>query len=292
MRLRSYNCFFLIIASLIILTSCSSATPPYKRINSADIIALQNNWTGYRLKTSHFSIQSYIPTTPYPDEVLTIFIEGDGYAWKNRTTPSTNPTPINPLVLKMAIEHPEGNVAYLGRPCQYMTTHNCQPKYWLTSRFSPLVLAAMNDAVNQLKKTRQANKVRLIGYSGGAALASILSNQRTDVVQLVTIAGNLDHAAWTSHHQISPLRNSLNPANFLDNIATHQIPQIHIAGYEDSIIPPTLIEEFINKQTTKNITFISIAGYDHHCCWDQNWPSIWETAISLKPGRHHLSVSD
>jgi hypothetical protein len=44
-------------------------------------------------------------------------------------------------------------------------------------------------------------------------VASLVAARRHDVVRLVTVAGNLDHLAWTTLHGVSPLTGSLNPAD-------------------------------------------------------------------------------
>ncbi|GAB2181920.1 hypothetical protein DLREEDagrD3_21430 [Denitratisoma sp. agr-D3] len=48
-----------------------------------------------------------------------------------------------------------------------------------------------------------ARRLTLVGYSGGAA--ALLAARCSDVVRLVTIAGNLDHRAWTRYHHITTL---------------------------------------------------------------------------------------
>ena len=69
------------------------------------------------LALSPFAIQSYRRGA---GEDVTIYIEGDGFAWVSRRQPSTNPTPVNPLALRLAATDPSPAVAYLARPCQYV----------------------------------------------------------------------------------------------------------------------------------------------------------------------------
>ncbi len=66
----------------------------------------------------------------------------------------------------------------------------------------------MNVAIDKLKQKYNSEKLQLIGYSGGGAVVTLVASQRSDVISLVTIAGNLDHQTWTKHHKVSPLTGS------------------------------------------------------------------------------------
>ena len=46
-------------------------------------------------------------------------------SWVDRFTPSSNPTPTNPLAFKMALVDESENIIYLARPCQYEWSNNC-----------------------------------------------------------------------------------------------------------------------------------------------------------------------
>ena len=54
-----------------------------------------------------------------PVDEVHVYIEGDGYAWATTTDPSDDPTPINPLALRLAAVDDAPNVLYLARPCQF-----------------------------------------------------------------------------------------------------------------------------------------------------------------------------
>ncbi|WP_414683398.1 lipase family protein, partial [Methylophaga sp. UBA5088] len=146
-----------------------------------------------------------------PSKRLTIYIEGDGLAWLNRRKISSDPTPVDPLVLKLAVH--DKQAVYLARPCQYVKSDRCDKKLWTSARFSTEVVESMNQAVTELKNQFQASSLRLIGYSGGGAIATLLAAERNDVDQLVTVTGNLDTTAWTEMQHISALTDSLNPAD-------------------------------------------------------------------------------
>jgi hypothetical protein len=50
--------------------------------------------------------------------MLTVYIEGDGFAWLSRSQASYDPSPLNPVGLELALRHPLGESAYLARTCQ------------------------------------------------------------------------------------------------------------------------------------------------------------------------------
>lgn len=267
---------------LLLLSACVTLPSTQQRGDTAKQLASSHNWQAELIQTAHFDLLSYQPTQYTKANLLTIYIEGDGLAWLTKNTISTDPTPINPLGLKLALNHPTGNAAYLARPCQYTggaTSRNCNKHYWTDSRFAEHVIASTNDAINILKAKFSAQQLQLVGYSGGGAVAALLAARRDDVIKLITVAGNLDHRAWTTHHHISPLSNSLNPADYRKQLA--EIKQVHFVGANDKIIPPFLAQQFVagfpdNKQST----VVLVPNQEHGCCW----PRIWADLIIQQPG--------
>jgi len=84
----------------------------------------------------------FCPTSIPTAELLTIYIEGDGLSWIDASTPSNEPTPMDPLALKLALRD-DAPSAYLARPCQYVAEDrkkSCAQKYWTYSRFSEEVI--------------------------------------------------------------------------------------------------------------------------------------------------------
>ncbi|MBY0406928.1 MAG: hypothetical protein K2Q01_04500, partial [Rickettsiales bacterium] len=59
-----------------------------------------------------------------------VYIEGDGNAWLTRSQPSPDPTPFVPVALQLALRDPSANVAYIARPCQYITGPACDIPVW------------------------------------------------------------------------------------------------------------------------------------------------------------------
>jgi dienelactone hydrolase len=275
-RLRSMLKHAVMVASLgLVLAGCVGAPSPSTRVLDAQALAAQNGWNERIIAAGEFELSAFHPRDFRAGSPLTIYIEGDGFAWATSSHPSTDPTPINPVALKLALAHPAGNAAYLARPCQYTMPRGetCSQRYWTNARFAPEVINAMNVAISTLKDRFAARELVLVGYSGGAAIAALVAARRDDVVELVTVAGNLDHAAWTSHHRLSPLSGSLNAADVARNIA--HIPQTHFIGKQDRVIPPELAQQWpeaFSGSRQENIRII--ASFDHGCCWDRDWPAL------------------
>lgn len=264
----------------IFLPACSTLPTPTVRMTQADALALAAGWRGRVVSTPWFPLQTYAPEPLSASDDLAIYIEGDGLAWLSGSTPSTDPTPIKPLALQLALTQPVGNAAYVARPCQYVRNERCTTAFWTSARFAPDVIAATNAAIDQLKQMLSAKHLTLVGYSGGAAVAALVAVQRDDVVRLVTVAGNLDHAAWTRHHRVTPLSGSLNPADQI--AALTRIPQWHFVGANDSVIPPQLLQAFSAQFPAARRPSVRIVpDADHHCCWTNRWPSLWNEAVKF-----------
>nr|VFK21495.1 MAG: hypothetical protein BECKLPF1236B_GA0070989_12592 [Candidatus Kentron sp. LPFa] len=157
--------------SLPMLSACAMLSP-LDYTEQADKRASAAGWRKQQLTTPYFELSGYVPNTKRPKrEVLTIYIEGDGRAWLSTYRISPDPTPRNPLALALALRHPSDQAAaYLARPCQYDNRARrppCRPEYWSGKRFAPEVIAASLAAVDRLKRRVGAERVVLIGYSGG-----------------------------------------------------------------------------------------------------------------------------
>lgn len=256
------------------LTACSDLSVNTRKANTRQLIEAAGMQSQY-LDTGIFPIQAYTQVGQSSDKPLTIYIEGDGLAWISRHKPSLDPTPINPSGLKLALADSKNQVAYLARPCQFVRNERCKVRIWTSARFSSEVIEAMDIAVSQLKAQYGVKTLQLVGYSGGGAVAALLAARRSDVTALVTVAGNLDHKAWTALQQISPLNDSLNAADAWHDLV--KIPQIHFVGGRDSVMPIEVAQAYQRRFPQKSSPVIEvIEEADHQCCWVENWPVLLE----------------
>lgn len=275
--------YWLGITFLFTLLSCSHITTPAARQQKLNALVQEQHWQTQLIKGDDFYLLAATPQPHTTHSQLVVYLEGDGLAWINLTRISNDPTPINPIALQLALKHPSNNAVYLARPCQYVmhknavsgsSALNCTPNTWTNARFSEEVTRATNAAIEQLKQQAQAQSLVLVGYSGGATLALLVAARRDDVQHIITVAGNLDHQAWTQLHNISPLTESLNPADY--RAALQTIPQIHFVGKDDKNTPPELANTFLNKFAQRSHQDLRIIPhFDHQCCWVKEWARIY-----------------
>lgn len=219
------------------------------------------------IATNHFEMASWQkisdPTVPYR-----IYIEGDGHAFNAYGRPTNDPTPQGTLVRKLAFNDPSPNVIYLARPCQYIKSGICSQRHWTTARFAPEIINAEFEAVRQIAAD---SPVILIGFSGGAQIAGLIAAAKPglNVQKMITIAGNLDHLAWTQYHHLPDLNESMNLENYRDRFA--QIPQVHFVGGKDQNITPDLVKNFIGNSAE----IIEIENADHQNGWEKAFPLIY-----------------
>jgi pimeloyl-ACP methyl ester carboxylesterase len=216
-------------------------------------IAKQTPWSRIVLSGGTHTLIGFAPPELRSTDVLNIFIEGDG----------------NPGVALDLAQSVGGNSVYIARPCQYLVgnrLNSCTKALWTSHRYSDTVIHSTNRAITAMKLRYQAKQIRLIGFSGGGTVASIVAALRDDVDLLVTIAGNLDHKRWTDFNQIDPLAGSLNPIDF--SRALESVPQIHLIGERDDVVPGSVLSSYLGHMTRlDNVQSYIVVGADHTCCW-------------------------
>lgn len=234
------------ILSLLVLCSCSTITVPPE-------------FTYKEIKTQYFDIASWQKITE-PKGVYKVYIEGDGYAFNAYGRPTQDPTPKGTIIRELTFGDESPNVIYLARPCQYVKSPICSQRHWTTARFASEVINAEYEAIKSIVGN---SPVVLIGFSGGAQVAGLVATAKSgmNVKKIITIAGNLDHLAWTTYHNLPPLSESMNLTNYSEQFA--KIPQVHYVGSNDKVIPPQLIKNFVGK----NSKVIMVHGATHNAGW-------------------------
>lgn len=248
---------------------------PAQSIATAREQAAGHGFIPAQVDGGQFELTAYHRGLDSQADRLVVYIEGDGRAFITRRRVSDNPTPREATALQMAFADPSAAVAYLTRPCQFRTTLPpvCEPRLWTSHRYSEEVVAAMDQAVSRLKQRGGLDSIGLVGYSGGGVIAALLAEQRDDVDWLVTVAANLDHAAWTAWHEDTPLSGSLNPADHVADL--DGLPQLHLAGKDDDIVPPALIAAFVRSLPAGTpVEFLVIDNADH-----DDWPAVWQQRV-------------
>jgi predicted esterase len=259
---------------LAALGACAGVPDPAIRRHDALALAAPGGFTS--LSPTRGGVPVFILAHAGPGEDIVVYIEGDGLAYRDRHTPSPDPTPVDPLALRLALLDPAPKRAYLGRPCQYATPLSatlCPERLWTTARFGPEALAALDAALDTVKAATGAQHLHLVGYSGGGAMAVLLAARRTDVASLVTVAGNLDTVAFAAWHQVTPMTASANPLDAAPAVA--RLPQAHVVGARDRICPPLLSAHFLDRLGhPRTATRIILPEAEHHRGLAAAWPAI------------------
>lgn len=211
-----------------------------------------------------------------------VYIEGDGAAWASRYEPSLDPTPRRALALRLAALDRSPNVIYLARPCQF-TRHDpsCTQIYWTDRRYSYEVIDSMDHAVSSLTAGLPHRQLELIGYSGGATIAALLAEKRDDITSLRTVAGNLTPQDLAKRRGVSPLQGSQDPS--IEASRLSRLPQRHLVGGQDTVIPRFVAEAFIAKESPSACaTIIDVPRATH----EDGWTEMWEEELRYQPMCH------
>lgn len=222
----------------------------------------------YTKKFDLFSLQK----EDFSCKNLNIYIEGDGFAFVNKNTISSNPTPINSTIQKLMATDKTSCKIYLARPCQYYSNQSCNNSYWTDKRFSIEVLNSYDEALSYIKNNYKNNTFTLIGHSGGGAIATILASYRDDVNYLITIAGNLDIEKWVEIKNLSPLTSSLNPKDFVYKLEAKK--QFHLIGSRDEILPKEVFFSFYKSFNNKTNIGYKVVDANHNCCYENEFKII------------------
>jgi hypothetical protein len=212
--------------------------------------------------------------------VLHVYIEGDGRPFLGPTTVAFDPTPRDPLMLRLMALDPAPSV-YLGRPCYFGLDRDrgCNPAYWTLRRFAPEVVDSLEAALRSEAVRFSATSIELYGHSGGGTLAVLLSARIPAVRRVITIGANLDTAAWCALHGYSPLLGSLNPAEL--NLRPNRVRLLHLVGSDDTNTPPALVESAASRTGAIGSVRI-VRGFTHNCCWQEIWSGVLSDAADQR----------
>ena len=276
--LNNFFKYYTIILTIALLSSgCVSKLSPKVRQHTADTVAQAGNLVQQKIATDDFLLTTYQRFDATADnKQMVVYIEGDGMAWISRDQLSNNPTPVQPIALKLASIDTNANVLYVARPCQYLwpqKMNRCSSRYWSDKRGSEEVISSINQAISIVKQKQNISSIRLIGYSGGGGIAALIADRRADVNEFVSVSGNLNYKLFTQTHDLSPMNGSIDPITVANQIGS--IPQIHYVGADDKIIPKQIALSFSDK-----VKVISDVSHD-------NWPDKW--AQILRTINHDLS---
>jgi pimeloyl-ACP methyl ester carboxylesterase len=254
-----------LLVSAALLTACAS--PTEKALGLARNHGLESRLVA---GDGFYHRIVYSPAQAGPPEGLHVYIEGDGRPWRSRYRIADDPTPANPLALKLMLRDPSPAL-YLGRPCYFGAPpdgRDCGSRWWTSHRYSPQVVKSLATALRRLVTRSGHTSIQLIGYSGGGTLAALMAKSLEDMTDtLVTVGGNLAVREWERQHGYTPLHGSLDPLEEPPLAAS--VHQLHFLGEDDRVIPRDGAARFVARQPDAELRVLP--GYDHVCCWEQHW---------------------
>ena len=250
------------LAALLALSGCAGAD------ESADAVAKRSGMAAAEASGGGFTLQLYRRGGAVEPDVLDVYLDGDGTPWAQPDRIAPDPTPRRALALELMALDP-GPSLYLGRPCYFGHAHDagCDPALWSSARYGPAVVDAMADA---LRLEMPDRRLRLIGYSGGGALAVLLAARLPRTIGVVTIAADLDLAGWTKARGFSPLAGSLDPADA--PVLPDPVAQWHLVGGRDAIVPAGSAARYLRRVPAGRV--LTWPDFDHICCWTRIWPRV------------------
>lgn len=272
---------FVLLIALMFLSACASVEQ--RREFAAEFTQQQGfSWSVAQTQPFHVAVawRGQADLLVPEQRFATIYLEGDGFAWKTRYQPSKNPTPKNPLALKLAGLDTANLVGYLARPCQFVQLEQqpkCTTRYWTSHRYSPKIRDSLSGALTQLKQQYSLTGFDLVGYSGGGTLAVLLAHIRDDVRSVRTVAGNIMVDKLAADAGVTPLFGSLDPADIATEV--DDIPQIHYSGADDDIVPAYIAQAYKRLSASACVQARTIKNASHH----SGWQSIWAKLVLERP---------
>lgn len=274
----------LILLATLVLGGCAGASSSLATRHSTAIgIAAPAAMNERIIAAGNFNLTAW-ERAPKPNEPVNLYIEGDGLAWLNKYTKSMNPTPPDPLALRLAAIDQAANVIYMARPCQYSGWNGasaCPDLYWTTGRTAPEVIQAYNKALDNMKETYHVSGFNLIGYSGGAGVAMLVASERQDVLSIRTVAGNTDYATFSALHGVTPMNASRDPISVAAKLT--KIPQYHFIGAADQTVPPAIFDSWKKVSGSDAcIRSASVADATHEKGWVEKWQELLSMPLACE----------
>ncbi len=268
------------------LSACTGISSSVSQVSRAAERAQKAGLKMAQIRTDTFTLFSLSRLNNPQQTEVTLYLEGDGFAWISKTQPSRDPTPRNPVVIDLVVMDDGPNAVYLARPCQFQTSapgDNCSTRDWTSHRYSQAIVDATDQAIDTILQGIPGARIHLVGYSGGGAVAMLIAAKRQEtgrnnIASIRTLAGNLDPTALMAAAGVSPLTGSLDPMTIAASIA--DIPQIHYSGKEDKVIPRWVAQSYATASANPRCIQVKVIDELTHA---RRWQGFWETAQGTLP---------
>lgn len=254
------------------LFGCSSFE--YRKAKAFDL-AKDNHYELSVFQAKNFPIQLFIKS--HASKHAVIYLEGDGLVLNAFGELAQNPTPTDPVALKLAIVDDRSYTKIIiNRPFQYTASSRRDSKYWTTARYSAEVIQSVVESINAAQQKFAFDTFELVAYSGGAAVALLLVPHFQNITHITSFAGNLDHQSWTDYHDTQSLFQSLDPMQNKELLC--KVKQAHYAGTRDDNTTLDLANAYKDRLNCDKIRITPIEGYSH----DSDWTRVWREQLKLK----------
>jgi hypothetical protein len=259
------------------LSSCVSSIET--RIEEVEKVASINKFEKKLVKAGDFVITTYQRISD-KDSPYVFYIEGDGSISIGRYAIADNPTPSKVMLFKLATLDTRPNVVYIARPCQYTPVElnsNCNQVYWTDKRMAKEVIESTNIVINSINNGKPAS---LVGFSGGGGTAILVAVRNKHIKDIITIAGNLDIESFSKYHGVYALKKSLNPIDYA--IKINNIPQLHILGSKDTIVPNSIMHGYVKASSSNCIQQKIFPNITHTKGWDKVWQDVLKINLTCR----------
>jgi len=132
------DCFIKIWAVLLFSMNCTACVAPAILVDEE---AASQGFEQLTVWRTNFPHRVYLNNAKSHSGNLHVYIDGDATPWLLPGTVSPDPTPRNPLVLRLMAQDTEPSI-YLGRPCYFgfAQTQPCNDWWWTDGRFASEVV--------------------------------------------------------------------------------------------------------------------------------------------------------
>lgn len=274
------------IAATLILGGCIATSLPTLRTETAQRIAAPAWMIKRDIAAAPYLLRAY-ERIHERGGVANVYIEGDGTNGKHSIAENADFTPVNPVSLHLASKDNAKNLIYIARPCQFNGRleypHTCNNKEWQENRFSKDVVNSYNIALDEISRRYGIKAFNLIGYSGGAAIATMLAGERKDVISLRTVAGILDNKAYAQVAGEFPISTSRTAAEHASDVS--KTPQYHFVGGQDDIVHPSVLATYLGEMPPTNcVQTMLIQEAEHEAGWVDKWPELLKLPVNCNYG--------
>ena len=213
------------------------------------------------------------PTAP-SSKTLIVMLHGDGEGRLNQRQLERW------TALGRSLQAPDRSVFFLIRPGYQSPAGNSSG--WANPRdddYTPQNMERVAGALRVLRETYKAEKLILVGHSGGAATASIVLGKHPGVADAALLLGcPCDVPPWRVHRNAQRggsggWPNSLNPLAFIAGIPAGT-PVLAVTGAQDDNTLPEFAKRWVEAARAKSVKarFEEISGLNHSTI--QQWPDI------------------